>query len=138
MKNVYPTIGEGLRALARHSSRPLLLLGLAILARCRPLIVAAIAVAAWNTLSYAAAIDAGAVTGLPVCLSMGIAFALVPTLRYRRRAHPVAVVVAMAPLLLGHLFTFGCTQPIDNVNPIYCSEFVVFLPSQNSSERLSA
>ena len=32
MKKVYPTIGEGLRALARHSSRSLLLLGLAILA----------------------------------------------------------------------------------------------------------
>lgn len=86
------------------------LLGVGILARYRPAVVAAIAVAAWNALAYSAALDAGAITGLPVCLSAGVALALVPALRYRRLAHPAAIAAAMAPLLLGHLFTFGCTD----------------------------
>jgi len=84
--------------------------GAGILARCRPAIAVAILVAGWNALGYAAAVEAGAIIGLPVCLSLGVAFALAPALRYRRLAHPAAIAAVIAPLLLGHLFTFGCTD----------------------------
>ncbi len=85
-------------------------IGAGVLLRCRPAILAGVALAGWNTLQYGSLVASERIAGLPVCLSLLVALSLVPALRYRRRAHPAAVAAAAAGLLLGHLLTFGCTD----------------------------
>ena len=86
------------------------LIGAAILLRCRPVIAAAIALAAWNAGQYFDLLGAAVISGMPVCFSALLAFALVPALRHPRIARPAAIATAAATLLLAHLLTFGGTD----------------------------
>lgn len=114
----------------------LAVLGLGILLRWRLAVAAGIALGVCNSVQYFALRAGGRIGGLPVCLSLLVAAALVPALARRPLNNPLAVLGALVVLLLAHIFTFGWTdyrRPADAI--------VVFgakaLPDGTCSEALA-
>ena len=107
-------------------------IGAAVLLRCRPVIVAGVALATFNAAEYLHLRGAGVIVGSPVCFSALLAAGLLPAIRFRRIAHPAAISAAAATLLLAHLLTFGGT---DYRRP--AEAIVVFGAKAHSPQRCS-